>query len=82
MEIKHINSLLQRKIDQKGYLRTSQMQMHCLISHGYILGTFNTITLHTPLHVTCSKLFPYRGKKYISRLIRFLQKRLGKYKFV
>ena len=39
------------------------MRMHCLILHGYIFITFNTITLHTPLHVTCSKLFPFRGKK-------------------
>ena len=72
MEIKHTNSFLQRKIDQKVLSRTSKMQMHCLILNGNLSGTFNTITLNTPL----------RGKKYVSNLIRFLQKRLGKCYFV
>ena len=35
MEIKHTNSFLQRKIDEKVYLIKSKMQMHCLILNGY-----------------------------------------------
>ena len=40
-----------------------EMLMHCLILNGYISGTFNTITLHTPI----------RGKKKVSSLFRILK---------
>ena len=57
---KTLMSLLQRKIDQKAYFRTSKMQMHFFMLSSYLSRIFNTITVHSPLHLSCLKLFPLK----------------------